>query len=51
MPFCTHEGSGLGRSAADISRICPNSIVAKGIAIRGSAVRNAKSDIEEWLKT
>lgn len=23
LPFCTHEGSGLGRSIQDIRRLCP----------------------------
>ena len=26
-PFCTHEGSGLGRSVADIKKMCPQSTV------------------------
>jgi flavodoxin len=49
-PFCTHEGSGLGRSVADISKLCPKSTLLEGVAIRGSAVKTAQSKVSEWLK-
>ncbi|MGD1049130.1 MAG: flavodoxin [Candidatus Krumholzibacteriaceae bacterium] len=48
-PFCTHEGSGLGRSAADISRLCPKSTVLDGAAIRGRDVKTAQNKVSEWL--
>lgn len=44
-PFCSHEGSGLGRSIEDIRRLCPDSIVKEGFAIHG------KNFIEEDLKS
>jgi flavodoxin len=50
VPFCTHEGSGLGRSQADISKACPDAKVLKGLAIRGSEVQKANGDIEAWLR-
>jgi flavodoxin len=50
LPFCTHEGSGMGHSAADIQRLCPSATVLRGLAIRGGSVRRAESDILEWLK-
>ena len=37
LPFCTHEGSGLGRSEADIRRLCPGARVGRGLAILGTA--------------
>lgn len=49
-PFCTHEGSGMGRSVADIKAVCPNATVDDGLAILGSRVRKSKSNIEGWLK-
>ena len=49
-PFCTHEGSGLGRSAADILLFCPQSTVLDGIAIRGSDVKTAQNKLSEWLQ-
>lgn len=50
-PFCTHEGSGMGRSEADIRRLCPGATVRKGLALHGGSVREAKAEIESWLKT
>jgi flavodoxin len=49
-PFCTHEGSGLGRSVADIAKLCPKSTVLDGAAFRGSDVKNAQDDVSEWLR-
>jgi flavodoxin len=48
-PFCTHEGSGLGRSEGDITRLCPAAAIAEGLAIHGTRVDAAKTDIETWL--
>ena len=50
VPFCTHEGSGLGSSERDIKKLCPNAIVFSGIAIRGSSVASADNVIQSWLK-
>lgn len=48
-PFCTHEGSGMGSSEADIRRICPSAVVEKGLAIHGGSVERAEMEIEKWL--
>lgn len=50
LPFCTHEGSGLGHSEKDIVKLCPDSDVKKGLAIRGSHVATADNEIAAWLK-
>jgi flavodoxin len=50
IPFCTHEGSGLGRSVTDISKLCPKSTLLDGIAIRGSDVKTEQNKVSEWLK-
>ena len=50
VPFCTHEGSGLGRSVADIRKICPHSTVLDGFAVRGGDVKNAKGEVAGWLR-
>lgn len=49
IPFCSHEGSGMGDSEGDIKRLCPNSIVEKGLAIRGSMVVDSDDRIKKWL--
>lgn len=50
VPFCTHEGSGLGRSVTDISKLCPHSTVLGGLAIRGSDVKKAQDKVSVWLQ-
>ena len=49
-PFCTHEGSGLGRSVSDIRKMCPKSTVLEGLAIRGGDVKNARGEVAGWLR-
>ena len=50
MPFCTHEGSGMGHSESDIKKLCTNANVQKGLSIRGGSVKGAKNDISRWLQ-
>ena len=47
-PFCSHEGSGFGRSIEDIKRICPKSKIEKGIDIHGSIIN--EEELENWVK-
>ena len=49
-PFCTHEGSGLGRSIGDISKLCPKSAVLEAVAIRGRDVKTAQKRLSKWLR-
>ena len=49
LPFCTHEGSGLGRSERDIKRLCPGASVKPGLALHGGSVRNALPALQVWL--
>ncbi|MEN6391688.1 MAG: flavodoxin [Syntrophomonas sp.] len=49
VPFCTHEGSGLGVSMRDLKKLCPDSRVIDGLAIRGRNADRAKNDVSEWL--
>ena len=49
-PFCTHEGSGMGSSEADIRRLCPGAKLKKGLAIRGGSAGSAEPEIRRWLK-
>ncbi len=50
LPFCTHEGSGLGHSESDIKRLCPATTIGKGLAIQGGRVQKAESAISAWLQ-
>lgn len=48
-PLCTHEGSGLGSSVSDITRLCPGAKVEEGLALRGGSVSRAEEQIKEWV--
>lgn len=50
LPFCTHEGSGLGHSEADLRRLCPGANVKRGLAIHGSSVCREERALEAWIK-
>jgi flavodoxin len=49
-PFCTHEGSGLGRSVSDIKKTSPKATVLEGLAVRGGDARNAQDEVSGWLQ-
>ncbi len=50
IPFCTHEGSALGRSESDIAALIPEAKLQKGLAVRGSNVDSAEDDVVSWLE-
>lgn len=49
IPFCTHEGSGMGHSESDIKKLCPGAKVEKGLSIRGTSVQSAEIEISKWI--
>ena len=49
-PFCTHEGSAMGRSERDIAAACPGATVLGGLAIRGSGVQSAEPAVRRWIE-
>ena len=49
LPFCTNEGSGMGKSEKDIKNICSGANVAAGLAIRGNKVAGSENDVKKWL--
>ena len=49
-PFCTHEGSGMGRSEQDIRRLCPGAVGGKGLPIYGSKAGKSGSALEKWYR-
>jgi flavodoxin len=49
VPFCTHEGSGMGHSEQDIAKACPKASVLKGIAIHGTNASSAVSSVSSWI--
>ena len=56
LPFCTHEGSGLGSTARNLARAYPKAKVEqKGLAMRGATAQKdadaVKKAVAEWLKS
>jgi flavodoxin len=51
IPFCTHEGSGLGRSIGDVAKLCPKADVVNAIAFRGGAVMKARGEVDRWIQS
>ena len=55
LPFCTHEGSGLGSTARNLAKAFPKAKVEQnGLSIYGHVAQNdadaVKSAVEGWLK-
>jgi len=50
VPFCTHEGSGMGHSESDIRKLCPTATVLNGLAITGGSVHQAGNQVATWLR-
>lgn len=50
LPYITHEGSRMGKSESDIKNICPNATLLKGLPLRGTSIKNAKDELQKWLK-
>lgn len=49
-PFCTHGGSGTAQSVSDIRSVCSDVTILKSLAVYGNRARNARGEIEKWLK-
>ncbi|MDD4752990.1 MAG: flavodoxin [Desulfitobacteriaceae bacterium] len=50
IPYCTHEGSGMGSSERDIKKLCPNAKLLSGLVIRGGDVDQADKELVNWLE-
>jgi len=49
VPFCTHEGSGMGHSGKDITKSCPKAAMLEGLAIQGTSAGSAESEVSSWI--
>lgn len=50
LPYCTHGGSRMGVSEADIRRLCPGASVQAGLPISDSRISTSQTEIIKWLK-
>lgn len=53
IPFCTHEGSGLGVTAKDLAKSAPGAVFRDGFAIKGTKTQHdtagTRKAVSEWL--
>lgn len=55
MPFCTHQGSALGRSIRDMGRLCPDADILSGHAQEGGDLElvmsnRSVSSLHRWVE-
>ena len=54
IPFCTHEGSGLGSTVGRLKTECQGATFLPGLAIQGTVAQNnrnqARQSVKAWLK-
>lgn len=50
IPFCTHDGGGMGRVAQDIAKLCPQSTILSSFEIYGSSGMDAQAKVSSWLR-
>jgi len=49
-PFMTHGGSALGRSRADLEKLCPKATILDGLAIPGTAAKTSQKEVAAWVQ-
>lgn len=49
-PFCTHEGSGFGRSLRELEKLCPDAVIGRGLALKGSSVGRSEDLVKLWVE-
>jgi len=50
LPFVTYAVSGMGSTVSDYTRLCPDSTIGEGLAIRGEEAHDARSSVADWLR-
>lgn len=47
-PFCTNEGSGMGRSEKDLRALCPGAVILPGLPLIGHKVAGSDEALRTW---
>lgn len=50
IPFCTNEGSGMGKSESDLKNICKGAVIKKRLSIHGAEAENSENKVTDWAK-
>ncbi|MBQ8161089.1 MAG: NAD(P)H-dependent oxidoreductase [Clostridia bacterium] len=51
VPFCTNEGSGMGRSERELKKICRGAAVASGLSIHGAESAGSEARVAAWVRS
>lgn len=49
IPFCTHEGSGLGNTERNIGNACKGATLQKGLALKGTTAQKSPEETRKIL--
>lgn len=50
VPFCTNEGSGMGRSESDLRQECKGATVERGLSVMGHEAAESQKTVAAWAK-
>lgn len=50
VPFCSHEGSGLGGSIRQLKMAVPDAELTAGVAIHGAAASHCDREVRQILE-
>ena len=54
IPFCTHEGSGLGSTPKKLAATCKGATFLTGLTVRGATAQNSRDEarqaVNKWLE-
>lgn len=50
FPFCSNEGSGMGRSMEDLKKICRGAVIGEGLSIHGAETAASADMVSAWAK-
>ena len=51
IPFCTHEGSGIGATVGTVKHLAPKARVTSGLAVTGSAAADGGEALRRRVRT
>ena len=51
IPFCTHEGSGLGSTEGKLKKACQGATFLPGLAVQGTIAQKSQKTAEQSVKT
>lgn len=50
IPFCTHNGYGVGRSYSTIRNMINNANILEGLSLDSSNIQSRNNQIKDWIK-